>query len=207
MINQYYTQLSTGFVNGISRLFVDSDYSIANVNGAVLVPGDPSVLAYAGLYLSAYQIEQYHALFVQTVQESTPLSDPLASNVTNGGSVAVFWSVQGTSQLNSNTYTMTACDYFQITTSGGQPKIMRLTRFFDTWNVTVAVTNGNPFLQFRNEVATSVAIMFPLVKAIIALCCANFAVMVLVVYCVRRGANNDGPAPNRTPRGATPLLS
>lgn len=39
-------------------------------------------------------------------------------------------------------------DYFQLITVGGVAKIARLSRFFDTWNVTLALTGGEEFPQF-----------------------------------------------------------
>lgn len=46
-----------------------------------------------------------------------------------------------------------AVDYFQCVSQNGQVKIARLSRYFDTWNVTLALTNGVPFPQFTNNLA------------------------------------------------------
>ena len=45
-----------------------------------------------------------------------------------------------------------AVDYFQCISQNGQVKIARLSRFFDSWNITLALTNGNAYPQFSSNV-------------------------------------------------------
>lgn len=51
-------------------------------------------------------------------------------------------------QLTRSRSATDAVDYFQLIMVGGVAKISRLSRFFDTWNVTLAVTGGVEFPQF-----------------------------------------------------------
>lgn len=72
-------------------------------------------------------------------------------NLTVSGSVAVYWNLKGKSLATTESYSVDAVDYFQVIhDASGRPKIARLSRFFDTWSVTLAITGGQKYPQFSN---------------------------------------------------------
>jgi hypothetical protein len=60
--------------------------------------------------------------------------------------------MKGTAKTGSqDSYSVDAVDYFQIIPQNGSPKIARLTRYFDTYTVTVAgLPNGDVFPQYSD---------------------------------------------------------
>ena len=74
MINAYYTDLSNlASASVLSSHFVDSDLTMPQGSGAVIVPGDSAALSFAGLYMGANQIQTYHIQMTLALQYNTPL--------------------------------------------------------------------------------------------------------------------------------------
>jgi hypothetical protein len=122
---------------------------------------------------------------------------PLGISLTPFSSLVVR---SGLSNVAQVWFSVAAADYFQLTYSGGEVKIARLTRFFDTWNVTMAVTNFQAFPQFGTPLAQNINTMFPLVKALIALVASVLVAVSIIVVCMARGRGNAGPSASDSQR-------
>jgi len=158
-------ELITRYFNAVSRptgataselldMFVDESM----MGGAILVPGDPATIPYAGLYQNSEQIREYHARRTQfssfqVSQNPTQMSS--TKYVHDKGSVVVKYSLDGTAQPSNLPFRSEAIDYFQIVKANttDKPRIARLTRFFDTWAVSFAHTSGVLFGQYATTSA------------------------------------------------------
>jgi len=151
VLNEYYQSLTTNTFDAsqVSKLFVSDNATFAQRLSSILIPSDPTVLPYAGLFLGQQNIRDY--FYKHSLETNEPNNPMLNSQlIFDGGSVAVIYRLQGTTKrAPSMSYECSAIDYFQMTTDStdGKIKIGRLTRFFDTWAVTVASTGGLPFPQ------------------------------------------------------------
>lgn len=147
VVAAYYAAIAAG--NGAlslaaaQRLFMGLDYAIPQAVASYAVPGDPAVLPFAGLFMDVAQIVQAHALRASLVNETLPTaSDPAALVfVVDGGSVAVQYSLTGTALATGKKYTCSAVDYFQVLMVDTTPVIGRVSRFFDTYAVTQALSS------------------------------------------------------------------
>ncbi len=137
--------------NTIPQLFIPLNFSLPQAMASIAVPGDSLVLPFAGLYMDYEEILNYHQLRVKLIQENTPLQDPNMSFIANNGSIAVFWKLEGKA-LNGGSYASDAVDYFQVIVDpAGDIKIAKISRYFDTWAVTLALTNGKKFPQYSQS--------------------------------------------------------
>jgi len=153
VIELYYQSIAQKQIS-ISNLFIPLSYGLPQNMASVLIPGDSLVIKYGGLWIGLNQIATYHSLYFNLTTESTPL-ESASTNVTNGGSVVVFWDLKGVT-VNGGIYQVDAADYFQIIKDAyGIPKIARLVRFFDTWNTALAFTGGEKYPQFSSYVPGS----------------------------------------------------
>jgi hypothetical protein len=156
VVTSYYKSLSSKAIlepSTISQLFISLNYSLPQNFGAILVGGDKMIIPFSGLWADQEEISEYYQAWSATVVENTPLdTDANGYFVANGGSVIVKWNLQGHSvQFPGRSYSVLATDYFQLVNlnSAAGPQIARLTRFFDTWALSVAITDNNPFKQFK----------------------------------------------------------
>eukprot|EP00823_Brevimastigomonas_motovehiculus_P003898 TRINITY_DN2463_c0_g1_i1.p1 TRINITY_DN2463_c0_g1~~TRINITY_DN2463_c0_g1_i1.p1 ORF type:complete len:449 (+),score=86.46 TRINITY_DN2463_c0_g1_i1:46-1392(+) len=162
-IRAYYEALATQSItlNQVADLFIPLNYSLPQAFASVLIPGDASVMPYAGLYLGAEQIVSYHQRKFAFTWENTPLTaGAQMKRVFNNGSIAVHWTLSGHMQNKPEaTFSCGAVDYFQLIWSDYQGlwkvRIARLTRFFDTMAIALAATNDQPFLPYQSITKTA----------------------------------------------------
>lgn len=131
-----------------SDFFMAQDYTVPQIYSSLLVPGDPSVEPFAGYFFGPAQIAQAHQLRAAAVRENVPLADPASLHVAAGGSVAFSWTLEGKATATGTAYSCAAVDYFQVVNTHAGLRIGRMTRFFDTYNVTMALTKGELFPQY-----------------------------------------------------------
>lgn len=126
-------------VEQANQFFMQQDYAVPQIYSSLLVPGDPGVLPYSGYFMGPEQIAQAHALRASSVTETSPIQDPGSLSIAQGGSVAFSWSLQGTALGTEYAFSCDAVDYFQVVKTASGLRIGRLTRFFDTYNLSMAV--------------------------------------------------------------------
>eukprot|EP00294_Goniomonas_avonlea_P000900 CAMPEP_0114561282 /NCGR_PEP_ID=MMETSP0114-20121206/11920_1 /TAXON_ID=31324 /ORGANISM="Goniomonas sp, Strain m" /LENGTH=529 /DNA_ID=CAMNT_0001746905 /DNA_START=14 /DNA_END=1601 /DNA_ORIENTATION=- len=161
LVQAYYTTVASSNGNFTSAdaalFFMGLNYSIPQAVASLIVPGDPSILPYAGMFMGQDQIAQYVRLRAELVVENDPLSDPGALKVIDQGSVAVSWKLQGSATKTGVAYTCDAVDYFQVLETPAGLRIGRMTRFFDTYAVAMAQTNYVVFPQHAAAASPSKA--------------------------------------------------
>jgi len=158
VVNNYYAFLDDAQDNtnpqvlqSIQSLFIPLDYDLPQAQAHIYVPGDPNALEISGLFVGIDMIAEYHQRLLGSVDQVTPNSDTYATYLVDEGSVVVSWNWRGTHRDTELEFEVDAIDYFQIIESeAGALRIARLTRFFDTWNVTMAYTNKLPFPHHLN---------------------------------------------------------
>ena len=158
--------LVTSYYNTVSRqkgalsidqakdLFMATDFTVPQAFPALLIPGDAAVLPWAGMFLTSEQIAQSHALKATLVVENTPV-DASSLHFTQNGSVVMTWTLRGTVVATGVDYSCLALDYFQIVQTAAGLRIGRMTRFFDTYAVTMALTGNVLFPQISPFSLTS----------------------------------------------------
>jgi hypothetical protein len=123
-----------------SQLFMALDYAVPQAVASYTAPGDPNVIPFAGLFVDVDQIVQAHNLRHAAVEEISPLDADGLLFVSDGGSVAVHYTLTGTARGGKKTpYNCSAVDYFQVFQAAPGLRIGRLTRFFDTYAVAMAL--------------------------------------------------------------------
>lgn len=145
LARRYYDEVRKGngtlSPNATATLFMKLDYAIPQAVAAYIVPGDASVLPYAGMFLDVDQVTQAHELRKATVVEASPMDSSNLVWIVDKGSVAVQYRLRGRSVKTGKRYDCAAVDYFQVFPAGADGlRIGRLTRFFDTYNVTMALS-------------------------------------------------------------------
>lgn len=138
IISQYYS-LESGN-QSVASLFMKLDYSVPQAFSALLSPGDPGLIPWAGYYVGGEGADvhvQRRAAFATFA--SSPINVDYSMAV-DGGNVAVTYIMSGTARAGSKgSFKCKATDLFSLVPnpSGGM-LIARLVRFFDTWAVASA---------------------------------------------------------------------
>ena len=146
MVLEYYQQLAGGAGRAaqLAALFMDTNYSVPSNMAAIYVAGAPALTPFSSLFLDTPGVLKYHMeLFGAMPTFSVPQTT--GTNITwlaDSGSVAVAYPWTGTLSPGGRTFTCDAVDYFQIIPQANGLRIARLTRFFDTFAVTAAASQG-----------------------------------------------------------------
>eukprot|EP01121_Diplochlamys_sp_Union-15-3_P016671 TRINITY_DN5723_c0_g1_i1.p1 TRINITY_DN5723_c0_g1~~TRINITY_DN5723_c0_g1_i1.p1 ORF type:complete len:363 (+),score=51.62 TRINITY_DN5723_c0_g1_i1:20-1108(+) len=151
VVMKYYQVVESQGINpqNFNSFFIALNYSIPQNLASIYVPGDSAVLPFSGLWLDQDEIITYHNTKAEKVKENSPASASFTW-VANQGSIVFHWVLQGVSLSNGFNYNVDAVDYFQLIPTNDGVKIARLCRFFDTWNITLAITGGKKYPQFSN---------------------------------------------------------
>jgi hypothetical protein len=140
----YYAAVKAGNgtldIKAVKSLFMELDYTVPQAVATYIVPGDASFVPFSGMFMDVDQIAQAHKIRHDAVNESLPIdsADELVW-VTDHGSVALHYNLRGVSRHTGRSYDCAAVDYFQVFQTSQGLRIGRLTRFYDTYNVTMAV--------------------------------------------------------------------
>jgi hypothetical protein len=143
MVVQFYALLDQNDGNittaEAEKMFVPLNYSLPQTQAALIVPGDPSVLPFAGMFLGVDQVVQGIQLRRKSLAADPSPLRVNASWIVQGGSVAVQYRWHAVTAGTPQRIDCEAVDYFQITNTANGLRIGRLTQFFDTYNVTMAI--------------------------------------------------------------------